>query len=135
MQLKNNIHCFIFIANCYISETFNCHYNFLDITIGLCLNLVAEPYLECYQPLHILTSLQMMQIYDVIRKDKHQVNRLHGKCLRRFAATLLILPAVRRCSAGRERPSPQPAARWPRCARRPAIPPRVCFPPASRNTA
>lgn len=49
--------------------------------------------------------------------------------------TFLHLPAERRRSAGRGRPSPRPAARWPRCVRRPAPPPEECCPPASRSRA
>ncbi len=86
-----------------------------------------------------LPTLQMMQMHDVMRTDKHhEATEFMGHAVLgtfQLLVTFLLLPAVRRRSAGRERPSPLPEAQWPRCARHPATPPGECFPPASRNTA
>lgn len=53
----------------------------------------------------------------------------------RLPVTFMLLPAVRRHSAARQRPWPQPAAQWPCCAGRPGTLPGECFPPASHSTA
>lgn len=88
----------------------------------------------------MLQALTLLPILDAeMGADKYQqatefiINVVLGTFT--LLVTFLLLPAVRRSSAGTEPPSPLPAARWPCCARRPASPPEEYCPPASHNTA